>query len=283
VNALAALKQRALAALPPCWAGRLRALRIAWMVRRFRRYVVVHRYGGHTLRVLIADPLARGWYDHDGSELPEIRALRGRRLVAGATVFDIGAHQGVVALQLAREVSPGGRVVAVEPSAHNVAVARENARLNGAPVTVVEAAVTETDGAVAFSAGLNGQLDDGSGAAGRVRVAGRSIDSLAAEFGAPDVVYLDVEGAEHLALRGAPATLASGCAFVVEVHQGCGLEKLGGSADQVLAHFPAARFHRSYCFEGDAGFRPLPADGAAVPAGRFFLLAEPASLQRPAP
>lgn len=63
-------------------------------------------------------------------------------------------------------------------------------------------------------------------------------------------------------------------AFVVEVHQGCGLEGFGHKVGDVLAHFPAGRYRRQACAEGQEMFVPL-VDDAAVPPGRFHLLAEP--------
>jgi hypothetical protein len=89
----------------------LKAWRVWLTIHAFRPRVVEHRYGDSVLRVYLADSVAQAWYDHDWSEadMPEIAALRTSRLREGALVFDIGAHQGVVALMLAREVGPTGR------------------------------------------------------------------------------------------------------------------------------------------------------------------------------
>ena len=61
--------------------------------------------------------MGAGWYDHDWPELPEIALLKQHGLRPGARVFDIGAHQGVVALMLSKTVGPEGFVLAVEASA----------------------------------------------------------------------------------------------------------------------------------------------------------------------
>ncbi len=59
--------------------------------------------------------MAEGWYDHDWVDvMNEITLLRKSRLKVGARVFDIGAHQAVVALLLSRTVGPTGEVIAVE-------------------------------------------------------------------------------------------------------------------------------------------------------------------------
>jgi FkbM family methyltransferase len=230
------LKRTILENLPTSLAGRLRAWRVQRLIDTYAPRTVEHDYGGRRLRVYLADPLAAGWYDHDWAPLPEVSALSGAELREGARIFDIGAHQGVVALMLAAELSGNGQVVAVEPSAHNVASARMNAQLNGArQIAFVQAAIADRCGKIMFNTGLNGQLDDGSGKAGRVEVEAVTVDELAIKFGIPTVVFLDVEGAECLALAGATRTLQSGASFCVEVHVGHGLELLGGSAQQVLS------------------------------------------------
>ena len=99
-----------------------------------------------------------------------------------------------------------------------------------------------------------------------------TIDTLATQFGAPDVVYIDVEGAEQLALAGATAVLASGADFCVELHVGSGLEALGGSVDGVLAHFPADRFHLFIRAEHDEVFQTFTPDTPLL-RDRCFLLA----------
>jgi hypothetical protein len=79
------LRRVASALLPDVVAEPLRrALRHA-AVAQFRAYDARHQYAGRALLVHIADPLARGWYDHDwdlGAEVAFLR--RGGRLCAGA-------------------------------------------------------------------------------------------------------------------------------------------------------------------------------------------------------
>jgi FkbM family methyltransferase len=259
--------------LPPGpLAGRLRSWKLRRLVGGYPPRVVSHDYGGRRLQVYVSDPLAEGWYDHDWAELPEIAALRGATLRPGARVFDAGAHQGVVAAMLAREVGPSGQIVAVEPNPHNAAAARRNRDLNQlSQIEVLQAAVSDRPGRVVFNEGLNGQLDDG-GAYGRLVVDAVTLDEMARRFGTPDVVFIDVEGAECLALDGAADILGRDADFFVEVHVGCGLEKLGGTVDEVLRHFPEDRFTRLVRAEADSTFRPLSA-GDPLLQDRFFLLA----------
>ncbi|MCE9529874.1 MAG: FkbM family methyltransferase [Planctomycetes bacterium] len=270
---LGRIKRALLKLMPTSLAGRLRAWRIRHLIRQFPTRVVEHTYGNCILKVYLADPLSQGWYDQDWSELPEIAVLRQTRLRPGARVFDIGAHQGVVALMLAREVGSHGQVVAVEPSPHNISAAVKNRELNGMPqIEVLQAAVSDRRGKLMFNEGLNGQLDDGTGSWGKFEVESMTIDDLADRFGLPDVVFVDVEGAECMALAGASRVLSSGADFFVEVHVNCGLEKLGGTVDQVLSYFPEERFTIVGRKEEDTEFRPLLKTDPLT-NDRFFLIA----------
>jgi FkbM family methyltransferase len=270
------LKALARRVLPPAVIGWLRARRVRRMVGRYVPRTVRHTYAGHPLEIRLTDPLAEGWYDRDWPEQAEVTFLRQAKLCPGATVFDLGAHQGVVALILAREVGPGGRVVAVEANPHNAAACEANARLNAAKNLVVRcAAVADRPGTLAFSASLNGQVDDSTGAWGRVEVPAVTIDQLAAEFGPPDVLFVDVEGFECQALRGAAGTLARHRPDIcVEIHLGAGLEKFG-SVRELLASLPAGgyEFYR-LGLEGPAAVpTPARAEELVAETARFYLLA----------
>lgn len=271
---LARFKRLILDSMPPAIRGRLRAWRVRRLIHTFTPREVEHVYGSGPLKVYLSDPLAQGWYDHPWGELPEVAALRSGKLRPGALVFDLGAHQGVVAMMLAREVGPSGRVVAVEAIAHNVRAIEKNRALNGMPqIETVYSAVSDRPGTLTFNEGLNGAIDDGTGSSGRQEVEAVTIDALAGRFGTPDVVFLDIEGAECLALSGAPKTLAANPDFFVEVHVGHGLEKLGGSVARVLSFFPPERFRLSARAEKDEAFRPLTEDDPLT-RDRFFLLAQ---------
>jgi FkbM family methyltransferase len=262
--------------LPSGIRGRIRTWRLKALVRGFTPRIVRHSYGGHALQIRLADPLATGWYDKDWPVLTEIHFLRFYKLRPGATVFDLGAHQGVVALMLSREVTAAGRVVAVEASPHNAAAAEVNARLNQADNLVVRcAAVSERPGTLTFNQGLNGQVDDGSGEWGRVEVQALTIDQLTEEYGAPDLLFIDVEGFECQALRGATATISQhhpDC--FVEVHIGAGLEKFG-SLNELLDYFPSESYTLYYLPDEKHVESPIsvaPAELRSV-RERFFLLA----------
>lgn len=215
-----------------------------------------------------------GWYDRDWAELPEIALVRRFRLRPGARAFDLGAHHGIVALMLARIVGPAGQVIAVEASPHNAALCSRNRDLNDAQqLKVVQAAVSDRPGKLFFNQGCNGQIDDGSGDWGRIEVEAVTIDELANAHGRPAVLFLDVEGAECQVLDGARQVLASCPDCCVEVHVGAGLEKLGGSADGVLAFFPADLYERYVHTEVNPEPIPIEQADPVYLRSRFFLTA----------
>ncbi|MGL4551462.1 MAG: FkbM family methyltransferase [Gemmataceae bacterium] len=260
--------------LVPGWLWtKLRLARQRLTLARYGSRVVSHTYAGFPLRVHLADPLAEGWYDRDWPPMPEVELLKRYRLKSGALVFDLGAHQGVVALILARTVGPTGAVVAVEANPHNAEQGRRNRDLNHAPqLTIMHAAVADRPGTMTFNQGLNGQMDDGSGAWGTAEVPAVTIDQLADRHGRPDVLFIDVEGYECHALRGAARTLEGRPDCFVEVHVGEGLERFGGTAADVLGFFPEEHYERFVASPDGSAFVPA-GDGAGVMAGRFFLVA----------
>ena len=70
-------------------------------VERYPARVVRHTYAGVPLEIEIADQTAADWYDRDwarSAEFKEITLLKRHRLKPGARVFDVGAHQCIVAL-----------------------------------------------------------------------------------------------------------------------------------------------------------------------------------------
>jgi FkbM family methyltransferase len=246
-------------------------LRLRYMYARYRRRRVRHNYGGYELELELIDPMGADWYDHDWPELPEIAFLKRRRLQRGARVFDIGAHQCIVAMMLAKTVGVDGFVLAVEANPDNCAAGERNRTLNGIDnLRILHAAGAAHSGPVIFNRGPNGQVDDGSGAWGRMEVQGVSVDDLAAAHGVPDLLFIDVEGFECALLRGAQKTLASGPDCFVEAHVGVGLETYGGSVKQILSLFPAG--YEFFVAPPEGAFVPLT-EGTAVVSQRFFLVA----------
>jgi FkbM family methyltransferase len=140
-------------------------------------------------------------------------------LERGAAFYDVGANIGFFALIAARLVGEHGVVVAFEPLPENVEQLRRNVALNALPIEVVPAAVTCMDGSVRF-----GSADGARNLAridrGPLRVPAIKLDGWVQDHGPPpDVVKIDVEGAEIDVLCGAAETLrAYRPEMLIEVH-----------------------------------------------------------------
>lgn len=233
----------------------LRSAKLYYATRTYARKVVRHTYGRTPLLVHINDVNAEIWYDHDWTDRPEISLLEQHRLKSGATVFNLGAHQGVVALMLADIVGEAGRVIALEASPYNARLAEQNRAANNAQnLLTINAAIAAERGTLKFSDSLCGHVDNGHGG---IDVPARTIDDLADEYGHPAVLYIDIEGFECKALRGAIKTLSIGSDCFVEVHGGVGLEEYGGSVSQLLSFFPAEKYGLFYSSDDGGDFGPL--------------------------
>src|SRR5580700_11051936 len=234
------LKGAAKSVLPSAVANRIRVAAYRWTLRRFRPYQVRRSWAGHQFDLWISDPTSESWYGRDVPEVaPELSFLAKHRLRASATVFDCGAHQCVIAMVLGKFVGAAGKVIAVEASRLNYETALRNISLNAAGnVTVLHAAVSDNLDGIEFNVRGNGQADDGTGSWGKISVASVTVDELTRRYGAPDVLFVDVEGFELKVLRGAIDTLSGyrpDC--FVEMHVGCGLEKFGGSVESIAGTF----------------------------------------------
>lgn len=200
----------------------------------------------------------------------EIEHLSQGRLRLGARVFDIGAHQGIVALLLRHRVGPTGFVLAVEADPWNAKAAEINKKLNAADnITVLNAAVSDTDTIPDHhtTAQLDRVLDWSQS-----KVSFRSVHSLIEQFGRPDVIYVDVDGFEVKVLTGAKLLLDGQTDWFVEVHVGCGLEEEGASWRDVLAYFPLSRFKLMMGSDQSPNFVPFDEKSPLV-THRFYLLA----------
>jgi FkbM family methyltransferase len=261
--------------LPPTVANRIRVAGYRWILRRFRPYPVRRLRAGHRFDLWISDPTAKSWYDRDAAEIPpEMSFLAQYRLRQGATVFDCGAFQCLIAMILAKFVGTTGKVVAVEASPHNYEAAIRNCHLNGASnVELINAAVSDTSDPIEFNCRANGQVDDGTGTWGKIAVPSVSVDELSRLYGPPDVLFVDVEGFESKVIRGAADTLLRyrpDCFF--EMHVGCGLEKFGGSVKSITDSLDRLGYHLWMSSPQLNTFIPF-SESSPLVEKRFFLIA----------
>lgn len=246
----------------------------------YRKSVVERDYGGHRLKVHLHDAMARDWYDRDWDNLPEIDLLHQHGLRNGALVFDLGAHQNIVAMVLAREVQPAGRVIAVEGSKHNVDVGRLNAQANGVTnLTTLHAVVGATEGRIAFSQSYNGEVIATGKQPALLSLPAVTIDGLARVHGQPDIVFVDIEGYEMEALRGAAKTLLTPTTWFIELHGDATLAKFNTSNQQVADLFRKG-YKRYFRFVDEGPFHAVT-EAEAVPRDRFWLVAVPQGTSHP--
>jgi len=140
------------------------------------------------------------------------RLLR-ERLGPGMTFLDLGANIGYYSVLGSRLVGPTGRVLAFEPDPANVALLVRNVQANGcANVEVYPYAVAESLGVADFhlcartpTVGSLVLQHDGSALKRRAVTVG--LDGFLEEA-CPDVVKMDIEGAELSALKGMRRLLA---------------------------------------------------------------------------
>jgi FkbM family methyltransferase len=176
-------------------------------------------------------------------------------------------------MMLSRIVGVEGQVVALEANPHNAEIGERNRALNDiAQLKVLHGAAAKDPGTIDFGKGLNGAVAGGERDWGLQRVRAYSVDELAREFGRPDVLFIDVEGFECEVLKGARETLRERPDVFIEVHSGCGLERFGGSREEILNTFPADHYMLFYADAGSAGFIPVK-DANTLPEKRFFLVA----------
>lgn len=156
-----------------------------------------------------------------GNAEAEVQDALAELVQAGQVVYDVGANIGFFTILCARLVGPQGRVYAFEPMPANAATLRHNLAINGLEnVTVVEKALSASSGTAelfispwsAFhSLNVEGAVkrdNRGRDAAPPIEVETVTLDEFVRDGAAPpDLVKLDVEGAELVALEGMRETL----------------------------------------------------------------------------
>jgi FkbM family methyltransferase len=146
----------------------------------------------------------------------------------GHTVWDVGANVGLFSFAAGAAAGPAGSVLAVEPDTTLAGLLRRSAAANQghAPVQVLPAAVSDEVSVARFHVARRNRatshLDGyGTAMAGGVRftslVPTVTLDWLGARFPAPDVLKIDVEGAELAVLAGATQLLGHVKTIICEV------------------------------------------------------------------
>jgi FkbM family methyltransferase len=144
-------------------------------------------------------------------------------IAPGHTVYDVGSNVGIFALLAGIRTAPSGHVYAFEPVPRNLRYLRRHLELNAVKnCTVVEAAVSDTLEPLRLAAADREHSMARLSPEGELTVASLTLDACIfgeRAFRPPDVVKIDVEGAEREVLRGAARAIAEfRPALFVEVH-----------------------------------------------------------------
>lgn len=154
-------------------------------------------------------------------EDPVVSAIRAR-LRAGGAFVDAGANIGFFTVLAARIVGPGGRVFAIEMLPVTADQLRRNIDANElSNVTLLQYALSDRDGETLLATIPRGKFGRASIVrnsedSDQVQVEARTLDSLLVDSGPIDLLKMDLESAEFLALKGAPRVLRTTRSIIFE-------------------------------------------------------------------
>jgi len=155
-----------------------------------------------------------------------VQRVVAQKSAIGMIALNCGAHVGFFTLLLAKRVGKKGRVFAFEPDPTLRSILQRNIQLNSLNnVTVLPYAVSDRTGTVPFIAegkstsrmpGMGRRDDEGP----LTTVESITVDDFCARNNVtPDLIKMDIEGAEGLALAGAKKVLTTARPVIIcEIH-----------------------------------------------------------------
>ncbi len=217
---------------------------------------------------------------------PDLLAQARCLVEAGGSTWDIGANVGVFAFAAAGLTGKDGRVLAVEPDPWLFGLLQRSRTANRrrddlARVELLCAAVSNSPGVARFQIAARGRASNallgfGNSQMGGVReellVPTVTLDQLLETAFSPDLVKIDVEGAELVVLRGARRLLA-------EVRPRLLLEVAEPNAEAITAILRSAGYTLFDAADPARGLPPVDRavwDTYAIPAERAGAAAAPA-------
>lgn len=218
-------------------------------------YVDLRGLDEHALSLYRAAPL--GGVPHEPAMTEAFRRL----VRPDDTVFDVGANLGLHTLTFSKLAR---RVVAFEPNPSLAPNLRKTVA-NLPNASLVEVCLSDRDGSITFHISdwdhMLGSMSDWTGQPTKTfDLPARSVDSLVADgtVPAPQVMKVDVEGAEMLVFRGAEGLLGGPDAPRVVIFEelNSASRKLG-IPDGAPADFLRAKGYSLYLLD-DRGLLPLP-------------------------
>ena len=173
------------------------------------------------------------YFEHQQAPEPEVVHLLFHALREGDVIVDGGANIGFFSVLMSKLVGPTGRVLAVEPDSHNVALLRRNLGLNRCDnVQVIEKALGSEPGEALLGTmpdhGLTSLFYDEKEIERPVLVEVTTLDKLLGG-GTARLIKLDIEGGELAALSACP--IAATEMVVMEMNPECMARALVSVAD----------------------------------------------------
>lgn len=201
-------------------------------MRLFRLYTSLLRHTSTNTITYSLNGQSASFYrtEYLPEELPERPVVEDllKNLDPNDVVFDLGANHGIYTCLAGLRLN-SGQVVAFELNPETLAELRENVALNqlAERVTLFQVAVADEPSTADFltdTASTGSSLAHSQGGSGTqaIQVDVVALDLLVNEKSLPnpDVVKIDVEGAELSALRGMQSLLEDGCRLLYcEVHE----------------------------------------------------------------
>lgn len=187
-------------------------------------------------RVIV--PWMREYRTWEPDVVAAIRAL----LEPGMTFLDIGAHVGYHTLLGATLVGSTGTVVALEPEPRNFALLERNlARAGTANVRALRAAAWDRPGRVVLTLSEDNsgdhRVDPKRRAQRGLRAPGIVLDDLLPPSIPVHVVKSDLQGTDHIAIRGMARRIAHSAPVILAEFWPEGIESIGDDPIEVLAAY----------------------------------------------
>ncbi len=198
------------------------------MLRLIDRLIPLRTLRSVRIRAGRLEGLVMDMYPHAldmaiGRHEPLVADLIWRHLSEGDIAFDIGANVGYFTLLMARRVGPGGHVVAFEPDPLVVEYLRGNIAQNedrlGASIGTVNTAVGRHSESRPFTPGSRISRGKLGSEPGPLMVDVVTLGDAIESYGTPQLIKIDVEGAESELLEGAAECLATlRSSIIIEAH-----------------------------------------------------------------
>lgn len=258
----------------PAW----HATRAAWAAlvlgntsearRRYAEYLVARAQYQRTVKLdegfvldvdLRDEGVGRAIFVERGYERSETDFLK-TKLRTGMSVVDIGANLGYYTVLASRIVGNSGRVLAIEPDAHNFALLDHNIRCNGLTnVTAINAALGPSKGTTKLHCSANNFGDHRAYASDEdresVEVTVLTLDDILTqhEIEQVDLLKMDVQGYEESVVHGMRESLDYGrMRGILMEYWPHGIRCAGGDPDRLSMLFEQAGYSFSVlkCQEG---------------------------------